>query len=422
MSGLPASDPGGRLPSWTVQPWDSAYLDARDYQWNEVAIPFWKQIQARAADADVKVCIEMHPHNLAYNPATMERLATEIGATHVGAEMDPSHLFWQGIDPVAAVNSLGALVYNAAAKDTRINEAAKVNGVLDDRFGRVPRDAPGVVSLGGRYTLSRWPENASWDFVAVGRGHDVDWWADFLRALEKVDPQMAVNIEHEDQELDQMEGLRSAAAPPCSRQRTGSEGPDVTRVRWGVLSTARIGRVVARACRDSHSAEFVAVASRGAERARQFADQEGMPLSFGSYEELLACDAVDAVYIALPVSMHAEWTVRALAAGKDVLCEKPMSASSAKVEACFDAAERSGRQCFEGLMYRHHPQTRLVARMVADGDIGQLTLVRAVLSVSVGEHDIRRSPALDGGALNDLGCYCVSAIRLFAGRPLSIQA
>ena len=212
MSGLPASDPGGRLPSWTVQPWDSAYLDARDYQWNEVAIPFWKQIQARAADADVKVCIEMHPHNLVYNPATMERLATEIGATHVGAEMDPSHLFWQGIDPVAAVNSLGALVYNAAAKDTRINEAAKVNGVLDDRFGRVARDAPGVVSLGGRYTLSRWPENASWDFVAVVRGHDVDWWADFLRALEKVDPEMAVNIEHEDQELDQMEGLRSGAA------------------------------------------------------------------------------------------------------------------------------------------------------------------------------------------------------------------
>jgi xylose dehydrogenase (NAD/NADP) len=196
----------------------------------------------------------------------------------------------------------------------------------------------------------------------------------------------------------------------------------MNRVRWGVLSTARIGRVVARACRDSAGAEFVAVASRDAERARQFADEEGMPLSFGSYEQLLACDAVDAVYIALPVSMHAEWTIKALAAGKHVLCEKPLSASSAQVGACFDAAERSGRQCFEGLMYRHHPQTQLIARMVADGDIGQLTLVRAVLSVSVGEDDIRRSPALDGGALNDLGCYCVSAIRLFAGSPLSIQA
>jgi xylose dehydrogenase (NAD/NADP) len=196
----------------------------------------------------------------------------------------------------------------------------------------------------------------------------------------------------------------------------------MNRVRWGALSTARIGRVVARACRDSQSADFVAVASRDSERARQFADEEGMPLSFGSYEELLASDAVDAVYIALPVSMHAEWTIKALAAGKDVLCEKPMAASSTQVEACFDAAERSGGQCFEGLMYRHHPQTRQVRQMIADGDIGQLTLVRAVLSVSVGEEDIRRSPALDGGALNDLGCYCVSAIRLFAGSPLSIQA
>jgi len=211
MSGLPGTNTGATLPSWTVLPWESASLDARDYQWNEVAIPYWKDIQARASDADVKVCIEMHPHNLVYNPATMERLATEINATHVGAEMDPSHLFWQGIDPVEATNSLGDLVYNAAAKDTRINAAARVNGVLDDRFGRVLADDPGALSLGGRYTLSRWPENSSWDFVAVGRGHDVAWWGDFLSALEKIDPNMAVNIEHEDQELDQLEGLRQAA-------------------------------------------------------------------------------------------------------------------------------------------------------------------------------------------------------------------
>ncbi|MFL6102028.1 MAG: sugar phosphate isomerase/epimerase family protein, partial [Actinomycetes bacterium] len=150
MSGLPAAEPGGHLPSWTVEPWHSVFLDARDYQWNEVGIPFWKDIQARAADANVKVCIEMHPHNLVYNPATMERLATEIDATHVGAEMDPSHLFWQGIDPVLATERLGGLVYNAAAKDTRINEAAKINGVLDDRFGRVAPDDPDALSLGGR--------------------------------------------------------------------------------------------------------------------------------------------------------------------------------------------------------------------------------------------------------------------------------
>ncbi|WP_188196586.1 sugar phosphate isomerase/epimerase family protein [Nonomuraea sp. SYSU D8015] len=211
MSGTPAASATGTNPAWNVLPWDSAYLDVQDYQWNDVAIPFWKTVQERAAHFDVKVAIEMHPHNVVYNPATLERLVEKIDATHVGAEMDPSHLFWQGIDPVAAVGHLGSLVYNAAAKDTRINAAALVNGVLDDRFCRVHPDAPGAVGLGGPYTLSRWPENSSWDFVAVGRGHDVAWWAAFLQALEQVDPDMPVNIEHEDQELDQLEGLAAAA-------------------------------------------------------------------------------------------------------------------------------------------------------------------------------------------------------------------
>ena len=159
----------------------------------------------------MKVCIEMHPHNLVFNPGTMERLATEINATHVGAEMDPSHLFWQGIDPVAAIRRLGGLVYHAAAKDTRINERnCRVYGVLDDRFRRVPADE-NPVGLGGRNTLTRWPADSSWDFVAVGRGHDEAFWAGFLEALAAIDPHMAVNIEHEDQELDQIEGLRLAA-------------------------------------------------------------------------------------------------------------------------------------------------------------------------------------------------------------------
>jgi sugar phosphate isomerase/epimerase len=212
MSGTPATDAAGTLPAWNVMPWHSAFLDVQDYQWNEVAIPFWKDVQARAGDADVKVCIEMHPHNVVYNPATLERLVTEINATHVGAELDPSHLFWQGIEPIEAVRHLDGLVYNAAAKDTRINAAARINGVLDDRFGRVQPEEPEALSLGGRYTLSRWPQDSSWDFVAVGRGHDVAWWTAFLDALAEIDPDMAVNIEHEDQELDQMEGLRSAAA------------------------------------------------------------------------------------------------------------------------------------------------------------------------------------------------------------------
>ena len=210
MSGTPGGEPGTTVPVWNPLPWWSPFLDVQDHQW-EVAVPYWKDVQQRAADADVRIAIEMHPGNIVFNPRTMHRLAEEIGATHVGAEMDPSHLFWQGIDPVLAVADLGDLVYNAAAKDTRINEAAKVNGVIDDAFSRVSEGQPGYLPLGGGTTLSGWPRNPSWDFVAVGRGHDTAYWTEFLRALQKVDPDMPVNIEHEDQELDQLEGLRFAA-------------------------------------------------------------------------------------------------------------------------------------------------------------------------------------------------------------------
>jgi sugar phosphate isomerase/epimerase len=211
MSGAPGSEPNSTLPVWNVLPWHSAFLKIQDYQWNEVAIPFWTEMQAFAADHDVKVCLEMHPGNVVFNPRTMVRLATEINATHIGAEMDPSHLFWQGTDPTEATKSLGSLVYNAAAKDTRINPAAKINGTIDDSFTLVAAGDPRWLSLGGPHSLSGWPEHSSWDFVAVGRGHDLDWWTGFLDALAAIDPDMAVNIEHEDQELDQMEGLRYAA-------------------------------------------------------------------------------------------------------------------------------------------------------------------------------------------------------------------
>lgn len=210
MSGTPAGSAAGTNPVWNPLPWWSPFLDVRDHQW-DVAVPFWRDIQARAADADIKVAIEMHPGNVVFNPATMHRLAEQIGATHVGAELDPSHLFWQGIDPVLAVRDLGDLVYNAAAKDTRINEAAKVNGVLDDRFTRVPEGTDGYLPLGGGTSLSGWPPGSSWDFVAVGRGHPVTWWTEFLRALNDIDPDMAVNIEHEDLELERLDGLRFAA-------------------------------------------------------------------------------------------------------------------------------------------------------------------------------------------------------------------
>ena len=210
MSGTPGVDASSTVPAWNPLPWWSPFLDVRDHQW-EVAVPFWKDIQARAADADVKVAIEMHPGNIVFNPSTMHRLAEQIDATHVGAEMDPSHLFWQGIDPVLALADLGSLVYCSAAKDTRINEAAKINGVLDDRFTRIPEGEPGYLAMGGGASLAGWPSSSSWDFVAIGKGHDVPFWTEFLRALQAIDPDIPCNIEHEDVELDQLEGLRLAA-------------------------------------------------------------------------------------------------------------------------------------------------------------------------------------------------------------------
>jgi len=211
MSGLPAAHPGGSWPAWHVNPWDSGYLDSLEYQWDDMAVPFWREIDAMARDHDVKVCIEMHPQNLVFNPPTLQRLVDKTHASHVGAEMDPSHLFWQGIDPVAAIAYLGDLVFHAAAKDTRINAACAVYGVLDDRFTRIPR-TENPTGLGGRHTVNRWPQDSSWDFVAVGRGHDVEFWSRFLGALNRVDPDMAVNIEHEDAELGQLEGLEVAAS------------------------------------------------------------------------------------------------------------------------------------------------------------------------------------------------------------------
>lgn len=193
-------------------------------------------------------------------------------------------------------------------------------------------------------------------------------------------------------------------------------------VRWGMLSTAAIGRVAAGAVHGSKQAEFVAVAGRDADRAAARAAELGVARSFGSYDALLSDDAVDAVYIPLPIALHTEWTIRALRAGKHVLCEKPFATSAADAAACFDAAEAAGRVCIEGLMWRHHPQTLLAQRLIAEGAIGDVAFVRAALSVSVDPGDIRRTGRLGGGASLDLGCYCLSAIRLFGGQPVSVSA
>ncbi|MCX4784388.1 sugar phosphate isomerase/epimerase family protein [Streptomyces sp. NBC_01264] len=212
MSGLPGDHPGGRTPAWMVQPWHSAATDALRYQWEEVGVPFWTDIEHRAARAGVRICIEMHPHNLVYNPATLVRLIEQTNATHIGAEMDPSHLFWQGMEPLDAIAYLGDRVFNAAAKDTRINpKSMQLHGVLDDRYVTPNPDDPSAISLGGDYVLNRFPDDPPWQFVAVGRAHDTAYWQSFLAALSSIDPDMPVNIEHEDDEITVREGLRIAS-------------------------------------------------------------------------------------------------------------------------------------------------------------------------------------------------------------------
>src|ERR671914_2417944 len=189
-------------------------------------------------------------------------------------------------------------------------------------------------------------------------------------------------------------------------------------VAWGILSTARINRLVLAGARKSDRVDVVAVASRDPARAEEYAREQGIERSYGSYEALLADDEVDAVYISLPNSMHVEWSIRALGAGKHVLCEKPLSRHPADVERAFDVAERAGLVLTGAFMYRHNPQTARLTELVAGGAIGELRVVRAAFSFTIADPaNIRLAADLDGGALMDVGCYCVSGARLLAGEP-----
>lgn len=210
MSGLPGGEPGTLHPNWIVNAWNSAALDVLDYQW-EIAVRFWSEIDQLAGDHGVKVALELHPQNLVFNARDIRKLVELTGATNIGVEMDASHLFWQQADPVAVVRELGPLILHAAAKDVRINvENARLNGVLDNGFRRLFPDEPRV-NLGGDEWVNEWPKDSSWDFVALGKGHDVAYWTEFIRALHDVDPDMCLNIEHEDTELGRIEGLQVAA-------------------------------------------------------------------------------------------------------------------------------------------------------------------------------------------------------------------
>ena len=153
-------------------------------------------------------------------------------------------------------------------------------------------------------------------------------------------------------------------------------------------------------------------------RAEAYAREHGIPRAYGSYEDLLADPDLDAVYISLPNSLHVEWSIRALEAGKHVLCEKPLSRRPDDVERAFDTADRAGRVLTEAFMYRHNPQTARLKELVESGAIGTLRLVRAAFSFTIAdENNIRLAADLDGGALMDVGCYCVSGTRLLAGEP-----
>ena len=191
--------------------------------------------------------------------------------------------------------------------------------------------------------------------------------------------------------------------------------------KWGIISTAHINRLVLAGARESEQVDVIAVASRDQARAEAYAREQGIERAYGSYEALLADPDVEAVYISLPNSLHVEWSIHALEAGKHVLCEKPLDRRPEEVERAFDAADRAGRILAEAFMWRHNPQTAKLLELVGSGAIGELRLVRSAFSFSLDEpENVRLAADLDGGALMDVGCYCVSGSRLLGGEPESV--
>jgi D-xylose 1-dehydrogenase (NADP+, D-xylono-1,5-lactone-forming) len=191
---------------------------------------------------------------------------------------------------------------------------------------------------------------------------------------------------------------------------------------WGIISTAHINRLVIPGAQASPKVDLLGVASRDQRRAEEYAREWGIERAYGSYDALLADADIEAVYISLPNTMHVEWSIRALEAGKHVLCEKPMSRHTEDVEAAFAAADRAGKLLSEAFMYRHNPQTKRVRELIDAGTIGDVRLVRSAFSYSLYDAgNIRLRTDVEGGALMDVGCYCVSGSRLGAGgEPVSV--
>lgn len=196
-------------------------------------------------------------------------------------------------------------------------------------------------------------------------------------------------------------------------------------LRWGILGTGNIAGQFAQGVAGASRSVVGAVASRRPDTAAAFAAAHGVPVAHNSYQALLDDPAVQAVYISLPNTMHHEWTLRALAAGKHVLCEKPLAVTVHQAREMFDAADRAGRVLVEAFMYRCHPQTPAVLDLIRSGAIGAVRLIRTSFCYHTRkiEGNIRFDPALAGGCLMDVGCYCLDFARLVAGaEPLAMHA
>ncbi|TEU18603.1 MAG: Gfo/Idh/MocA family oxidoreductase [Anaerolineales bacterium] len=190
------------------------------------------------------------------------------------------------------------------------------------------------------------------------------------------------------------------------------------KVRWGILSTAKIGtEQVIPAMQLGKYCEITAVASRNLDKAQAAAKQLGIPKAYGSYEELLAAPDIDAIYIPLPNHLHVPWSIKALNAGKHVLCEKPIGLTATEAQELLDAArQRPQLKVMEAFMYRHHPQWQRARQLVAEGKIGQLRTIQSFFSYYNADPDnIRNKAEIGGGGLMDIGCYCISLSRFIFG-------
>jgi sugar phosphate isomerase/epimerase len=192
FSGCPGDSPNATAPNWVTCPWPPDYRKVLDWQWNDVVAPYWIEHAKFAADHGVKIAVEMHPGFVVYNPETMLRLRS-IAGSNVGCNFDPSHLFWQQIDPIAAVRVLEGAIFHVHAKDTQLYSPNLVRaGVLDTK----------------PYTEER---NRSWIFRTCGYGHGSEWWGELLSTLRMFGYDSVVSIEHEDSLLSPGEGLNKAA-------------------------------------------------------------------------------------------------------------------------------------------------------------------------------------------------------------------